>query len=234
MSPPSALSLLLCLTSLLCLPAPAVAAPRPNSAALRKAFEHSRAAWVEVKVKKRTSPGVIVGAAGQVVTSSRVLGDAPSGRVRLYGTSVTEHEGRVLSSDARLKLAVLQLALPSSGELPEGIRAVAVNLVHPLRRGDWLVGMSPGPKASGPSPNMGRILRSPTDRSPLIETDLRLPPGSPLVDLQGRLVAISVELGPAGTRALPIAALREQLLSSGQGEPDAVAPPTSGRGESIR
>jgi hypothetical protein len=54
----------------------------------------------------------------------------------------------------------------------------------------------------------GSVLKTPTDRRPFLETDLRHPPGTPLFDPRGRLVAVLVD---ARGRALPLTAVRSLL-----------------------
>lgn len=182
---------------------PEAEAGRPTHAALRKAFESSRRAVVEVIGPKRSGPGVIVGAGGQVLTSVQFVG-LEEARVRLEGA---ELPARVVLADAWLKISVVQLEPSERAPLP----SAAVRVTDAFAQGDWLVGIRR--EGSGAlAPLAGQVLRGPSAAAPFIETDLPLPPGSPLVDLAGRLVAISVQQrGKWGSRALPIGPVKRRL-----------------------
>jgi hypothetical protein len=47
-----------------------------------------------------------------------------------------------------------------------------------------------------------------------VDVDLPLPPGSPLFDVNGRLVALVVQRRNGGCRALPLASVKLQLAST--------------------
>jgi hypothetical protein len=159
---------------------------------------------VTVKHDKRSGPGVIAGAGGQVLTSVNQVG-LEEAQVLVDDT---EHPARVVAANARLKIAVLQIG----GSNEKQWQAAAVR-EEPLPRGTWLVGALP-PKGSrkSPSPLAGRVVKEASPSSPFLMTDFPLPPGSPLFDVRGRLVAVVVEYaGRIGSRALPIAAVRREL-----------------------
>ncbi len=178
---------------------------RPTHASLRKAYEQNVNSLVTVKHGKRSGPGVIVGAQGQVLTSVQHVGLEQATVV----ADGVEHDAQVIAANARLKIAVVQL--PGSDA---GVRWSAPAISEAgLARGQWVVGVVP---ASGrkkePSPVAGRVMKSSSASAPFLLTDLALPPGSPLFDPRGRLVAVVVErAGRIGSRALPIAAVRAEL-----------------------
>jgi S1-C subfamily serine protease len=194
----------LLLLPFLLLPAATLAQPRPTPAALRKAWEQNAPSLVTVKHENRSGPGVIAGAGGQVITSVNHVG-LEKAKVLVDGA---EHEARVVAANAKLKIAVLQIADSTESHWP----AAAVR-EEPLPRGTWLVGALPpkGAKTS-PSPLAGRVMKETSPSSPFLMTDFPLPPGSPLFDARGRLVAVVVEYaGRIGSRALPISAIRKEL-----------------------
>ncbi len=177
-----------------------VLAGRPTDAALRKAFERNRESVVTVTGQGRKGAGVVVGADGHIVTSVSYVG--------LTEAKVTvgdrELSAKVVSADARLQVAVLQLA--DAGAM----RAAPVRLNRPPAKGEWLVGIRLTSKGAL-SPLAGRVTVAPGGQAPFFETDLPLPPGSPLFDASGKLVAISVQRRGSGSKALPIGAVKAHL-----------------------
>lgn len=172
---------------------------RPTHAALRKAFEQNADTLVQVSGGRSSGTGVVVGADGHIVTTVDHVG-LYEAKVKLGGREVP---ARVLSANAWLKIAVLTIDSPA--------KAPAVRADAPLARGAWLVGIQ---QAKTPTPIAGRIVAGRSRRSPFIVTDLPLPPGSPLFDPRGRLVAIVVErVGRIGSKALPISAVQAQLAA---------------------
>ncbi|MGA9521106.1 MAG: serine protease [Myxococcaceae bacterium] len=181
---------------------------RPTHASLRKAYEQNVHSLVTVKHGKRSGPGVIVGADGQVLTSVQHVG-LEQATVVVDGV---EHEAQVIAANARLKIAVIQL--PGTTTMDGGARwSVPAVSEAPPTRGHWVVGVVPASGAKKePSPVAGRVMKEASTSSAFLLTDLALPPGSPLFDTRGRLVALVVErAGRIGSRALPIAAVRAEL-----------------------
>lgn len=119
---------------------------------------------------------------------------------------------KVVAANARLKIAVVEATLDEG----EQLSAPAVEPHASLRRGTWLVGMKSGRGAeTRPSPVTGRIVAATTASRPFFVTDLPLPPGSPLFDTKGRLVALVVErVGRIGSRALPMARVQAELTAA--------------------
>ncbi len=198
---------------LLAFSAGASSAPsHPTHASLRKAYEQNVRSLVTVKHGKRSGPGVIVGAEGQVLTSVQYV-SLETAQVNVDGV---EHEARVIAANAKLKIAVVQLPAPR-GE-PASWPAPAAS-ASKLQRGDWVVGVIPASGAKKEaSPVAGRVMTAASASSPFVLIDLALSPGSALFDPRGRLVAVVVErAGRIGSRALPIAAVRAELAKEQPG-----------------
>jgi hypothetical protein len=183
----------------------AFAAGRPTRAALRKAFEANRESIVEVKGPSGSGTGVIVGADGHVVTSVKYVG-LDQALVKRVGEAA---QAKVLLADARLGLSVVQL----ESQLP--IRAASVSLAGRFAKGDWLVGIQV--KKSGELvPTVGQVRKGPTEKSPFFEAALKLPPGTPLFDPRGRLVAVVMKLRGSTCQALPMTVVRDLLQAAKQ------------------
>ena len=174
----------------------AAAGERPTRADLQRALALHERSVVKVKGSKGAGPGVIVGTEGQVLTAVR--------HVELEAAQV-EFERQllpttVLLADAALKVAVV--AAPA-GTYP----AVPVQVAAASPVGQWLIGVEPGPgRRQTPASALAREAPA-----PFIDVDLILPPGSPLFDTRGRLVAVSVQRQGRGCRALPLEVVRQRL-----------------------
>jgi hypothetical protein len=178
--------------------------PRPTQAALRRAFENNRSSIVEVIGPKRSGIGVIVGAAGQVLTSVEYVGRYQA-KVKVGGQELA---ARVVMADARLKVALLEMAVPGS------FRSVAVKLQESLPAGSWLLALV-RPNGRKPSVLVGKVRQSNLDRPPFAELDLALSAGHPLFDERGRLVALVVQRnGRRGSSIVPVSALNSQVATS--------------------
>lgn len=176
-------------------------AARPNSATLRRTYQDSRSSIVQVVGPKRSGIGIIVGAGGEVLTSLDYVGQSDA-VVRWEGR---ELPARVTLADARLKVAMLEISAP--GSFP----SVAVKLRPALERGSWVLGILRYHSKS-PSVLVGTVLRPNGDEAPFAETNLALPPGSPVFDAQGRLIALAVERRKKrGTLVLPLSTIKAQL-----------------------
>jgi hypothetical protein len=193
---------LLALPLLLALVATGAAASEPPSrAALRKVLALYESSVVRVRGPREAGPGVIVGAEGQVLTSVR--------HVSLEEAEV-EYEGRTLPArvvlaNAYLKVAIVAIA-PSGTWPAVPVRATAESPV-----GQWLIGVIRGRGRQKDRPMAAQASKAP---EPFIDVALPLPPGSPLFDTSGRLVAVSVQRqGPGGCRALPMEAVKRQLAA---------------------
>lgn len=205
---------------------------KPTDASMRRAWERNAHTVVEVSRKDgRRGAGVIVGADGHVATSTHNV-DLYEATVHLDGRAIT---ATVLSANARTRVAILKLPL-ENGEL---LRAPEAKIDAALVRSSWLVGIQPASGRAGPNstkhananashakgaepataknattrPSAGRILQGVTHPRPHFLTELSLPPGSPLFDERGRLVAIVVErAGKHGSLAIPLDRVHAQAL----------------------
>ena len=168
------------------------APPPPSSSALRRAAETGGKAWVRV-LGTGTGSGVLVGTDGQVLT--------PEGLV--HGTSALVELGearrtaRVVERLAALGLVLL--AIDGDGPFP----APSARL-EPVVPGEWVVGIG----ADGKSPRLGKVSRV---ASGLFEVSLRLPPGSPVLDRQGRLAGVVTVRRNASSRVAALSSIRAQL-----------------------
>ena len=174
----------------------AAAAERPTRADLQRVLALHERSVVRVKGERGAGPGIIVGGEGQVLTAV--------GHVNLEGAQV-EYERRVLPAtvllaDAALKVAVV--AAPA-GSYP----AVPVQVAAGSPAGQWLIGVVRGP-GTRQTPMSAQAREAP---APFIDVDLVLPPGSPLFDTRGRMVAVAVQRHGRGCRALPLEAVKQRL-----------------------
>lgn len=189
-----------------CLAAPALAAPKaPTHAAVRKAVEHNRAALVHVTGPKGSGPGVVVGQRGEVLTSVQY--------VSLYDARVkagdADLSARVIAANAALRIAVVGV------EGDRALKASPVRLLQKFEPGMWLVGLRRDRKGVV-RPALGQVKRA---RKGFVETSVYLRSGSPLYDAQGRLVALCVQWRKQGCVALPIPAVKNELVAAGSGTP---------------
>ncbi len=176
------------------------AAERPSRADLQKALALYERSVVEVRGPRATGPGVIVGAEGQVLTSVR--------HVSLEAAEV-KYDGQKLPATVVLANAYLQVAIVAapSGTYP----AVPVRVAADRPVGQWLIGIAPGRGKRKARPMTAQARKAP---EPFIDVALPLPPGSPLFDIHGRMVAVSVQRrGRGGCRALPMEAVKRQLAA---------------------
>lgn len=178
----------------------AFAEDRPTMADLRKVLALHERSVVKVHGARKAGPGVIVGTEGQVLTSvSNVRLD--SAQVEYAGQALP---AKVVLANAYLKVAVV--AAPA-GDYP----AVPVRTATDSPVGEWLIGVVPGRgRHATDTPRAGLARKAP---APFFDVDLALPPGSPLFDTHGRLVAVSVQRKGRGCRALPLEAVRQQLAT---------------------
>ncbi|ATB26949.1 S1 family peptidase [Melittangium boletus] len=172
------------------------ATERPTRADLQRTLALHERSVVKVKGARGTGPGIIVGTEGQVLTAV--------GHVNLEGAHV-EYERQVLPAtvllaDASLKVAVV--AAPA-GNYP----AVPVQVAAGSPVGQWLIGVVRGPGRKQ-TPMSAQARGAP---APFIDVDLILPPGSPLFDTRGRLVAVAVQRHGRGCRALPLEVVKQRL-----------------------
>jgi hypothetical protein len=176
--------------------------PAPSPGALQRAFAAGRAALVEVQGKDQTGYGVLVGSTGEVLTSLRFV-ETEEALVR-HGEAVLRAHVRLRNAE----LGVVLLSLPNGGPypaLPVNLRGVPANA--------WVVVLSRGKKGQ-PRPQLGRVKRAPVDPSGrFFHIDLRVEPGSPLLDLKGKLVGLVVSAAESGARALALPALKAELAA---------------------
>lgn len=178
----------------------ASAGERPTRADLQKALAQHERSVVRVRGPRETGPGVIVGTEGQVLTSVR--------HVSLEAAQV-EYDGHTLPAtvvlaDAYLKVAVI--AAPS-GTYP----AAAVRVASESPVGQWLIGVLPARGKQQARPEAAQARAAP---APFFDVDLALPPGTPLFDTNGKLVAVSVQRKGRGCRALPLESVKQRLAAT--------------------
>ncbi len=189
--------LLLCLG----LPAHAAGTERPSRADMQKVLELHERSVVRVHGPRRAGPGIIVGSAGQVLTSVEHV-SLESAEVEFSGQRL---HGSVMLANAALKIAVV--AAPS-GTYP----SVPVKVLPEGLAGQWLIGVIQGRGKKAVSLPFTAVARR--TQEPFVDVDLPLPPGSPLFDANGRLVALVVQRRGGGCRALPLASVKLQLASA--------------------
>lgn len=179
----------------------AAAEGRPSVKALREAFAANHRNLVQVTGPRKTGPGIFVGSSGHVLTSVDYVS---------MTDATVEFEGRrmsakVVMANADLKVAVLKV--DEEGEYP----ATPVSPARVLKRGTWVLALVRSPRGQ-PRAVVGRVTKDPPYGQPFVEIDLPLPPGTPLFDRRGQLVAVAVQRrSGAGSRALPIPAVKLQL-----------------------
>ena len=188
MSPP-----LVAVLTALALGEPA-ASPPPSSSALRRAAETGGRAWVRV-LGTGTGPGVLVGTEGQVLTPDGLV----HGTAALVELGPSRRTARVVERLTTLGLVLL--VIDGEGPFP----APAARL-EPLTPGEWVVGIGP----DGKSPRLGRVRRAAT-AGPWFEVSLRLPPGSPVLDRQGRLAGVVTARRSSSSRVAAMSSVRAQL-----------------------
>jgi serine protease DegQ len=133
--------------------------------------------------------GTVVEAGGVIVTTHfNVSGKVKSVRVRLHDGR--ELEGKILASNATYDLAAVKVEAENLPVLP-------LSRIETLRTGATLLALGRAPDGRGITVNPG-ILSSPSRLAGRgIQTDARLNfgnVGGPLVDLEGRLVAITCKV----------------------------------------
>jgi hypothetical protein len=192
------MSALLALSLLLAAPSP----PLPGSSALRRAFEAGERALVEVHGRRPGGAGVLVGAQGQVLTALCFV-DPEGANVRLHETVLG---AKLVLASQTLRVAILDMV--GDGPYP----ALAVRLDVP-DVGSWVVGILLG-RGGVAQPRLGRVLHVP-GTSPWLETSLRLPPGSPVLDVSGKLLGVVVEQRSTGSLAATVPSVRAELQLQG-------------------
>lgn len=178
---------------------PASATERPSHADLRKALALHERSVVWVRGAREAGPGIIVGTEGQVLTSVR--------HVSLESAQV-EYAGRTLPATVVLANAYLKVAVVAAP--PGTYPAAPVRVTTESPTGQWLIGVVPGRGKRKDMPAAALARKAP---EPFVDVDLALPPGTPLFDTNGRLVAVSVQRRGRGCRALPLDAVKRQLAT---------------------
>jgi hypothetical protein len=198
------LFLLLCLSAL---PSFAEEA-RPSRADLQRVMELHARSVVRVRGPKQARPGIIVGTAGQVLTSLEPVGEAFVG----LNAATVEHDGKSLPAKVVLANAALKVAVVAA---PDGTYPAAP--VRLLKQGDsldkkWVVGVVAGTKGQPARPVSAQA--SANAPEPFYDVPLALPAGSPVFDADGRLVAVVVQRLKRGCRVLPLGEVKVQLASA--------------------
>ncbi|QSQ27698.1 serine protease [Pyxidicoccus parkwayensis] len=181
---------------------------RPSRADLQRVMELHARSVVRVRGPKQTGPGVIVGSAGQVLTALGPVGEEFVG----LNAATVEHDGKALPAKVVLANAALKVAVVAA---PDGTYpAVPVKL---LKEGDslagrWVVGVVPATKDQPAKPVSAQA--SGSAPLPFFDVPLALPPGSPVFDGDGRLVAVVVQRHRRGCRVLPLSEVKVRLASA--------------------
>lgn len=191
--------------------------PRPSDGALRRAWERNAHTVVEVsRADGRKGAGVIVGAGGHIATSTHNV-DFERATVHMEGKSLP---ARVIAADARTRVALLELSLPTD-HAP--LRAPEAHVTASLVKAGWLLGIEPAGKTTRPS--VGRVLQPVAAPRPHLIAGLALPPGSPLFDERGRLVALVVErAGRHASLAVPLSTVQAHAKAAVQAQAELAAP----------
>lgn len=169
------------------------APPPPSSSALRRAAEAGSKSWVRV-LGTGTGPGVLVGAEGEVLTPEGLV----HGTAALVELGAARRTARVV--DRLKELGLVLLAIDGDGPFP----APATRL-EPLTPGEWVVGIGP----DGKRPQLGKVSRAVP--GPWFEISLRLPPGSPVLDRQGRLAGVVTLRRSSSSRVAAMSSVRARL-----------------------
>ncbi|MDY7225079.1 S1 family peptidase [Hyalangium rubrum] len=173
---------------------------RPSRADLQRALELHERSVVRVHGPRRAGPGVIVGSAGQVLTSVEHV-SLEAAEVEFGGKRLP---GAVVLANAYLKIAVVAAPQGSYPSVP--VKAQPEDL-----DGKWLIGVAPGRGKQASHPFTAVARRT---KEPFVDVDLPLAPGTPLFDVQGRLAAVVVQRRAGGCRALPLESVKLQLAST--------------------
>ena len=197
---------LLILLCLIALPSLAGEA-RPSRADLQRVMELHARSVVRVRGPRLAGPGVIVGSAGQVLTSLEPVGEEFVG----LNAATVEHDGKALPARVVLASAALKVAVVAA---PDGTYPAAP--VTLLKDGDslegrWVVGVVPAAKGQPARPMAVRASSAP---APFFDVPLALPAGSPVFDADGRLVAVVVQRHRRGCRVLPLGAVKVRLAAA--------------------
>ncbi len=169
------------------------APPAPTSGALRRAAEAGTRASVRV-LGTGTAAGVLVGADGQVLTLAALV-HGSAALVELGDARRTAHVVERLPS-----LGLVLLAIDGDGPFP----APAARLDAPAT-GEWVVGLGD----DGRSPRLGRVIQGAS--GPWFDVSLRLPPGSPVLDGQARLVGVVTARRTSSSRVAALGSVRARL-----------------------
>jgi len=164
----------------------------PSSSALRRAAETGGRAWVRV-LGTGTGSGVLVGTDGQVLTPDGLV----HGTSALVELGAAKRTARVVERLTQLGLVLL--AIDGDGPFP-----APTARLEPVVPGEWVVGIG----ADGKSPQLGKVSRV---ASGLFEVSLRLPPGSPVLDRQGRLAGVVTVRRSSSSRVAALSSVRAQL-----------------------
>lgn len=184
--------------------ASAQSASRPTRAALQRVAESCGPALVVVESPSGRGPGVVVGVRGEILTASGTDTDA------LRETRVRLGEARLpletVVDDPRAGLRVLR----ALGPLESGVQPVPLQPTDALSPGHWVIALVRKDGAWVSLPLQLRKAASGSASGAWVRA--ALPPGTPLFDARGRLVA-SIVGAPKGKRALaqPLGPLRRMV-----------------------
>lgn len=159
---------------------------------------------VQQRLQRSLGSGVIVGAGGKVVTTLHVIQNAQA--VKVVTHNGQEYSAKLVASDPKLDLAVLQLQLPKGVTLPVAKFADS----DQLQVGDLVLAVG-NPFGLGQSISLGvvsAVARSQVALNPyaqFIQTDASINPGNSggaLIDSTGAVVGVNTAVfnGPGGSK----------------------------------
>lgn len=193
--------------------APAPASPSPPSSSLSPADIYRRAApgVVEISTFRSfggaagTGSGFVVDKGGAIVTAAHVVDGASTVAVRL--ASGRDAQARVLGADQSSDIALLRVDVPQAELHPLSLGdSDAVSVGDPVVAIGNPLGLERSLTA-GVVSGLDRTIESPSGATiaGAIQTDAALNPGNsggPLVDAQGRVIGVNVQIAPGGNTSI--------------------------------
>ncbi|OGR67832.1 MAG: hypothetical protein A2081_04280 [Elusimicrobia bacterium GWC2_61_19] len=167
-----------------------------------------------------TGSGVVVGAAGYILTSAHVVNGAEVITVTFAGEPGKSYSGSVLEQDKGADLALIKL------EGKKGLACARLGDSSKLRAGEWAIAVG-SPAGLAQAVSVG-VISAPRQKLPLgqgtyldvIQTDAAINPGNsggPLLNIRGEVIGINTaSYAPAGEFsgigfAIPINRAKEML-----------------------
>lgn len=155
-----------------------------------KAFERARDSVVGIEAtirgKSRRGSGFVASADGLVVCASQTVEQSKAVRVRVGGAW---RDARVVALDGAMRVALLKI------DVTQPLHPMAVARVPHMPLGSWVIAVEQG-KDGRAHPVAGTVAVVPNEpgatRPGIILVDAPASPGSPLVNLKGEVVGISL------------------------------------------